>query len=606
MKSEIKISYFSPVQKGVIVEADSVSISTGQVGCEDSGVIIYDDKDNEYRFPFSKEGRRGSLYGMKIHMGVTKQHSYLLYKGDETTVDREAKLLLGNTEWGADSSKTVRGGFYFNDFDWEDDKAPDTAYSDSIIYGLNVRAFTMHKSSAVKNKGTFAGIIEKIDYLRKLGITAVELQPAYNFDEFETVIEKSSGNNVVRLNCWGYKDSYYYAPKSAFAGSLCADIAFKEMVKALHQSGIEVIMHFYFPTEFNRSDILDILRYWVIEYHLDGIHLIGTDIPYNIITGDYILSGTKIIYHEYSYRETEPRFKNTAIFRDQFMIEIRRLLKGDDDMTNALLYHHRHLLSNCGTINYLADYTGFSLFDMTAYDKKRNEPNGEENLDGTNYNYSWNCGYEGPSRKKSITALRLKQLKNALSLLFLSQGTPFIYSGDEFGNTRHGNNNSYCQDNNTGWVKWTNNNISREILAFTKELTAFRKKHPILHLPSEFRILDWQRCGYPDISYHGKEAWRPDLNPYSRTVGIMLCGKYAGKGLNGDDFICIMVNMHWQKRVLALPNLPKELKWDLVYSTDINEPEIKAEENLESIMMAERSICVFISCAVNPNCPLEQ
>ncbi|MCL2718231.1 MAG: hypothetical protein FWE14_05570 [Lachnospiraceae bacterium] len=607
MKQSIRTAYFSPKQKGTIVEAKSVSFNTGQVSGKDSGVIIYDGNNNSYRFPFSERGKRGCLYGLKVYLEVTEKHTYLFYQGNETFVDKDARIIHGNDVWGQDSHDKLRAGFYLDDFEWEKGAHDSHSYSNTVIYGLNVRAFTMHRSSQVKKKGTFAGVCEKTPYLCDLGITALLLMPAYDFNEYETIIDKKSGNEIVRLNCWGFKESFYYAPKSSFAGDERPDFAFKSMVKTLHQNGLEVYMYFYFPPEFNRADILDILRFWVIEYHLDGFHLLGIDIPLKLITQDEVLSGTKIIYNEYAYWEEKPRYKNTGVFRDHFKTEVRRFLKGDEDKTNAFLYHHRNLPANRGSINYLANYDGFSLYDMTAYDQKRNEPNLEANHDGTNYNYSWNCGVEGPSRKKSIVALRTKQLKNALSLLLLSQGTPFIFSGDEFGNTRNGNNNAYCHDNETGWVKWPANIFGRELLSFTKELISFRKKHPLLHLPAELKLLDWKRCGFPDISYHGEEAFRPDLNPYSRTVGIKLCGLYAEReNKQKDDFIFIAINMHWQIKSLALPNLPKDLSWCLVYSTDEREPKIKLSETVtsnsnklstksENIVMGERSICVLIS-----------
>ena len=599
MDHSIQATYFSPKHKGTIATADTVFFSTDQVGGEDSGVIIYDEHNQSYRFSFSKKGCRGCLYGLKINMAVTKRHSYLFFQGNETFIDQNAKIILGNSIWGQDQGNPIRGGFYLDDFDWEDDEYQNIPYSESIIYGLHVRNFTMHRSSGVKKKGTFAGICEKIPYLRDLGVTALLLMPAYDFAECETVSDKKNGNGIMRLNCWGFKESFYYAPKSAFAGDNRPDHAFKSMVKTLHQSGIEVYMYFYFPPEFSRVEIIDVLRFWVVEYHLDGVYLLGVSIPIAIITQDSILSGTKIIYNEYAYGENQTWYGNTGIMRDHFMTEVRQLLKSDEDKINAFLYHHRNLLANRGSINYLADYGGFSLFDMTAYDKKRNELNGEGNQDGTDHNHSWNCGIEGPSRKKNVVALRTKQVKNALSLLFLAQGTPFMFSGDEFGNTRFGNNNAYCQDNEIGWIKWADNNLSRTLLGFTKELIAFRKNHPILHMDSELKILDWQRCGFPDISYHGEAAWRPDLTPYSRAVGMMLCGRYAQRDDESkDDFIFIAINMHWLGCSLALPNLPKGLTWSLVYSTDERKPEMKVLDHSESIMMFERSVCVLISSAV--------
>ncbi|MCL2051740.1 MAG: hypothetical protein FWG91_08450 [Lachnospiraceae bacterium] len=599
MKQSLKAAYFSPQQKGTIAEPGSVSFSTGQVSGKNCGVIIYDGQNNSYRFPFSERGKRGCLYGLKINMKVTAKHSYLFYQEDETFIDNEARIIYGNEKWGKDNSQNLRAGFYLNDFDWEDDVMPDIKYHDSIIYGLNVRAFTMHKSSRVGKKGLFAGICEKIPYLCDLGITGILLMPAYDFNECEKIIDKKSGNEVLRLNCWGFKEGFYYAPKASFAGKERPDFAFKSMVKALHSNGIEAYMYFYFPPDFCPSDILDILRFWVIEYHLDGIFLLGTKIPLAVIVEDPVLSGTKIVYNEYDYAIENPRYKNVGVFRDHFRAEVRQFLKSDEDKVNAFLHHHRHNPGQLNSINYLANYDGFSLYDMVSYDKKRNEPNGEANQDGTNYNYSWNCGIEGPSRKKKVAALRERQLKNALSLLFLSQGSPFIFSGDEFLNSRSGNNNAYSSDNETWWLKWPKN--EPELLSFTQKLIAFRKNHPILHLSSELQILDWQRCGYPDISYHGEGAFRPDLSPYSRTIGIKLCGLYAKTETNAkDDFIFIAINMFWQEALLALPAFKEELTWHLVYSTDEREPEILSSPNSKSnvtqtIKMVERSVCVFIS-----------
>ena len=594
MKKKISPRYFPPREKGATVLTGSVSFCTDMSNATEGGVLIYDEQDNILRLPFSEQGRRGNLCALNVSMGVTDKHTYLYYRGSQTFLDREAKIIVGNEEWERTDEKQLRGAFYFDDFDWGGDMAPNIPWQESFIYGLNVRAFSMHASSGVKNKGTFAGVSAKIPYLKSLGVTAVELLPAYDFDEMDISMDPATGKAVKRLNCWGFKAAHYYAPKTAFAGGKRPDHAFKSMVKSFHKNGMEVHMCFYFPPDYCQADILAILRFWVLEYHIDGISLIGHGLPFALITGDAVLSGTKVSYHEQDYWEEGPRFANTGVFRDGYLADVRRLIRGDEDMAAAFTYRQKEVLPGRGSINYLAAYGGFSLFDSVAYEKKHNMANGEKNQDGSDKNYSWNCGTEGESRKKAIVALRTKQIKNALTLLFMSQGVPYIFSGDEFGNSRHGNNNAYCQDNDTGWVKWNKSAMSRELLDYSRMLSAFRKAHPILRMKGALRGLDWQRCGYPDVSYHGAEAWRPDLYPTSRSLGIMLCGKYAKHdNKSADAFIYLAINMHWQTSTLALPHLPKGLSWQLAFASD--EKVAEPEANTDSIVINERCVMVFIS-----------
>ena len=598
MKEQISPRYFPPREKGATVLTGSVSFCTDMSDALDGGVLIYDEQDNVCRLPFSPQGRRGSLCALNVDMSVTDKHTYLYYRGSQTFLDREAKIIVGNEEWGRTDEKKLRGAFYLDDFDWGRDVAPNIPWHESFIYGLNVRAFTMHASSGVKSRGSFAGVSAKIPYLQSLGVTAVELMPAYDFNEVETITDPANGKESSRLNCWGFKAAHYYAPKTAYAGGERADHAFKSMVKSFHKNGMEVHMCFYFTPEISAADTLAILRFWVLEYHIDGIHLIGHGLPFALITHDALLSGTKLSYHEQDYWEDMPRYANTGLFRDAYLADVRRLIRGDEDMTAAFMYRQKDNMPGRGVINYLAAYGGFSLFDSVAFDKKHNAANGEKNRDGSDKNYSWNCGAEGVSRKKAIVALRTKQIKNALSLLFMSQGVPYIFSGDEFGNSRHGNNNAYCQDNDTGWVKWSKSATSQELLSYTRMLSVFRKSHPILRMKETLRGLDWQRCGYPDVSYHGAEAWRPDLYPISRTLGIMLCGTYAKYNNQcADAFIYLAINMHWQKATLALPHLPQGLVWQMAFSSyeGASEPGLKKD----SILMNERCVCVFISAHID-------
>ena len=379
------------------------------------------------------------------------------------------------------------------------------------------------------------------------------------------------------------------------------------MVKELHRNGIEVIMQFYFPHSVKMGMMLDALGYWVLEYHIDGFHLKGDRIPLQGIATEPLLTDTKLFYYDFPYGqiygENEiPGYRNLGNYNDDYMYTVRSFLKGDEGMVGKFLDLQRKNPSVCGTVNYLTNYYGFTLADMVSYEKKHNEENGEQNMDGSDYNLTWNCGAEGASRKKYVVNLRKKQMKNGLSMLFLAQGTPLIYSGDEFGNTRYGNNNPYCQDNETGWVKWNKNALGKEILSYVKKLIALRKRHPILHNVNELKILDYIGCGYPDLSYHGEEAWRVDFDRSSRFAGVMYCGCYAKKdNREEDDFFYIAYNMHWLTHTFALPKLPRGMKWCLLADTGtsegiMEEPEYAgAEEPKQQAKVEPRTVQIYIS-----------
>ena len=264
-------------------------------------------------------------------------------------------------------------------------------------------------------------------------------------------------------------------------------------------------------------------------------------------------------------------------------------------MINQLLFHMRNNRPETGTINYIAKWDGMRLMDMVSYDRKHNEANGEDNQDGTDYNCSWNCGVEGKSRRKYISDLRLRQMKNALSIVFLSQGTPLLYSGDEFGNTQEGNNNPYCQDNATSWIKWNQTENGSELLEYTKMLISLRKAHPILHSPMPLKGMDYLSCGYPDISYHGREAWKPDTSPASRSIGVMYSGYYGETdGQRDDALFFIGINLHWNEYCFGLPQLPKGKEWTLYASTDSKETAYENTKASEGAALADslHEICV--------------
>ena len=592
METNWRVTCFRPTKQGVVCTKNSVSFAAESVADKECGVVLYDKEGNCYRFPFQKEGRRGNLYGLKIEGEGLNHCFYNYYLGDRIVTDPYAWEIQGLEAWGEKRGRKTRGFLGKRDFDWQGDEPLMIPLNESIFYGLNVRSFTMHKSSGVRNKGTFEGVAEKIPYFRELGITALELMPCYEYDECmeeqkkpailplsaaeplkensrkEEALEDQEGEKPIRLNCWGFQEGFYFAPKAAYSAGRSPVTSFKRLVRKLHQNGIEVIMQFYFPPQIGQMYMLEVIKYWVMEYHIDGVRLNGFHIPLRLIAEDAVLKNTKIWCSYVPGEELpvilNPSFKNFVTDNGNFRYDMRRFLKGDEGLINQALYYQRRNPKEHGVVNYMADYDGFSLYDSVCYERKHNEANGEDNRDGAEVNETWNCGAEGESRKKGIDQLRQRQIKNALSFVLLSQGVPFLFGGDEFACSRFGNNNSYCQDNETGWVKWRKTGFAKEILAYTKFLIRLRKSNGILHMKEELLVMDSIGCGYPDISYHGIEAWRPDLSYLSRIVGVLLCGKYSPE--KGESFY-IACNMHWESHELALPKLSKSKKWTKIADT---------------------------------------
>lgn len=632
MGKKWEVTYFEPKQPGILIEGNKVRFTANLLTDKECGVILYDRRGNQTRFPFHEKGKRGTLYGLAIEGEGLSACTYNFYEGNQVITDPYAREIHGLEKWGSGKTKKRRtcGVLARYDFDWQADKPLMIPLEDSIFYGLNVRAFTMHRSSGVKHRGTFEGIIEKIPYFKELGISAVELMPCYEYDECmvpenpaaqpfpapdldaaahtfgadldmfstdmaraelplspentafsETALKCKDKPEIVRLNCWGFQKGFYFSPKAAYSAVGSPVLSFKNMVYELHQNGIEVIMQFYFPLEIGQLYMLDVIKYWVLEYHIDGVRINGFRIPVSLFAEEPVLKNTKIWCDGYRDEDlpaiANPLFKNFLANNGNFRNDMRRFLKGDVNLMNQMAFYQRRNPAAYGVVNYLADYDGFSLYDSVSYGNKHNEANGEDNRDGTNDNFSWNCGVEGHTRKKAVLTLRQKQIKNALSFVLLAQGVPFIFSGDEFGASRNGNNNCYCQDNETGWINWKNNSFSREIFSYARFLINLRRKHPILHMKEELKIMDYKGYGFPDLSYHGTEAWRPDFSYISQMMGIVLCGQYAPD--KEDDSFYIACNMHWSAHKLALPKLNKNEKWIKIADTSLPCEQDYGEEN---------------------------
>ncbi len=553
-------------------------------------------------------------YSVIIEEPLPRDWSYV-YEADGAVVPDP--FMMNSTaarKFGDDKAAPDRARLYQDDYDWEDDVLPALAYNEIVAYQLHVRGFTADPSSRVNNRGRFSGIAEKIPYLTGLGVNQLVLMPCYEFDEIirpkkngaVDVSDYKRDNGSVarrRVNFWGFTDGCYFMPKASYSnGDPTAE--FKDMVKALHAARIEVIMRFYFPASYNKAFIPDILRFWARQYHVDGFFLMGEDIPMDMIAADVYLRDRKI-YNNFFDKDSLLRKDygcnpNMAIVNSDFMNVCRKYLKSDENQLSDFLFRQRLNPHDVHTVNFITDYYGFTLNDLVTYDYKHNEDNDEDNADGENFNYSWNCGVEGPSRKKAIMALRTRQIKNALVFLLMAQGTPMICAGDEFLDTRGGNNNPYCQDNETGWVVWKNNRQSAEIYDYTKMLIALRREHPVLHPDREFRIMDYAACGFPDLSYHSDLAWNPKFDNHLRHIGLMICGKYARlTRTREDDFFYFAYNMHWEDHSFALPKLPKGLAWQVCFVTCSESSAAVIYESLsgkgETVTVPDRTVAVLRS-----------
>ncbi len=569
-----------PYPLGVYQEQEQIRIAY-ESETPNCGIVLYDRATGEElrREPFLPEERIGRIYCKYMRAADWKDLAYLFYEDGQLKPDWNARGFAADWSFGQERrAEELMAVLPDTKFSWQGDECPRLKLCDSLVYCLHVRGFTAHKSSGVRAAGCFGGIVEKIPYLKELGITTLELQPAYEFVELPAQTQEQ-GVRKPMLNYWGYKRAFYYAPKSAYACGGDAVTEFKELVRSLHANGMELVMQFYFPPEVKAQEMQDVLRYWVLEYHVDGFHLLGDRLPAEVLAADAMLADTKLWYEnadaETGFAGTPAaNYGNLAAYRDDYMYVMRRFLKGDADMLGQVLYQMRHQPTDCGKIHYLTNYGSFTLMDLVSYDRKHNEENGEENRDGNDYNCSWNCGEEGDSRKTKVRSLRKRQIKNAMCMLLLTQSTPLIFMGDEFGNSQKGNNNPYCQDNATAWLDWRDGRKNAELTAFWKQLVALRREHSVLHPEKELKLMDYLACGYPDLSYHGENAWKPQTEYHSRSVGMMFCGKYERRDEQPEKpFLYLAMNLHWEMQELALPRLPKGLHWERLLSTDETTPQ---------------------------------
>ncbi len=441
-----------------------------------------------------------------------------------------------------------------------------------ILYKLHVRSFTMGKGAKVKHPGTFSAVAEKAPYLKKLGITAIMLQPVFDFNE-----HMSDG----RINQWGYncRKSFLFAPKASYAvDENLAQREFFDMVQTCHKNGLDVYMELIdnlYPA--GSYSIKSAMRYYAGIYGVDGFRVSEETVGLKDINNDPILASCRIFAGS---NEGE-----AFCYQDAFQNDMRRYLKGDEGETAFLAADIKDRQTR--RVSFISDNNGFTLHDLFTYDYKHNEDNGEKGKDGTDFNFSWNCGVEGETKIKKINALRLKCMKNAIAGLFLSGGIPEILFGDEMGHSKAGNNNSFCQDNEISYPDWEKIKKNKEIYDFYCFLIEFRKSHPLFNMRHKLHEADFAGVGMPEISVHSEEPWKMDYSPYKRVIAFYFAGRYVKQNLmDYENDYYLVYNMHWEGHTLALP--VTNAKGRVVFDTD--DKKRKDQEIGDNITVAPRSM----------------
>ncbi len=558
-----------PQPFGAVVDGSGVNFAVQVPAGKKCGLLLYREggKEPEHSFDMSEDEGIGEVRFLRLEDIEAEKYEYNYVIDGKVYVDPYVREIAGKKRFGRrydENPHQIRGRLVSAEYNWESDSRLHLPWHEVIAYSLHVRGFTKHSSSRVQHRGTYRGVIEKLPYLRELGINQIQCMPIYEFDECAS----------ARINYWGYGPAYYFAPKEAYAAGDSAVRELKDMVKACHREGIEVVLEMPFAGGIPAQTALECLRAYMLEYHIDGFVVNPYCVPWDMLTKDPLLKDIKLMRKD-----------------DTFQNIMRRFLKGDENMVNDVIRALRHNSAADGKCNYITTHTGFTLWDLVSYDSKHNEANGENNTDGPDYNYSWNCGAEGPSRKKTVMELRKSQVKNAFLLLLSAQGTPCLLAGDEFYNSQKGNNNVYCQDNEIGWVDWSRLKTDDSLFQYVKSVIAFRNAHPCLHRPEELMGFDRTACGVPDVSYHGENAWQIKAEVSSRQLGVL----YSGADAGGVE--CFFAyNMHWLPHVFALPSPGKDKKWRLL--TDAGNrmpgtlPELRDQKKIE---VAQRSIAVLVS-----------
>ena len=614
---------------------------------------------------FLPDVRPGQLYGYRVS-GPYDPERGLRFNSSKLLLDPYGKAIAGEVNWSdemfgyvvGDPSEDVARDFrddawgmpksvvIDNAFDWHNDKKLGIPLHQSVIYEVHVKGFTrLCPNVPDKLRGTYAGLGSSaaIDYLKSLGVTAVELLPVHAHIDDQVLVDRGL------TNYWGYNSIGFFAPHADYSssGAMGEQVSeFKSMVRNLHASGIEVILDVVYnhtaegnhlgPTlcfrgvdniayywvhpedprfyrdftgtgnTFNLLHprtlqlVMDSLRYWVLEMHVDGFRFdlastLARDHQgvnklhafFEIIHQDPVLSQVKLIAEPWDVGDGGYQVGNFPVlwaeWNGKYRDTVRSFWKGDEGRIGEMAYRlmgSPDLYQHDGrrpyaSINFVTAHDGFTLNDLVNYNEKHNEANGENSQDGENNNQSWNCGAEGPTDDPKINTLRRRQRRNFLTTLFLSQGVPMVCGGDEFGRTQKGNNNAYCQDSEISWFNWDRDETQEQLLAFTKKLIRFRKDHPVFRRPkffqgrrirgSEIRDVMWFNPGGNEMS---EEEWS---SPFVRCLGMLLSGdtidvlNFEGQPIRDETFL-MLINAHYEPIPFVLPG-EEHLEWELILDT---------------------------------------
>lgn len=637
---------------GATQSRNGVSFTIHSFGATSCTLLLFHPQEKEpyARLKFPESYHIGNTFSMLVFGLDIEEFEYafqldgaydrekgLLFDKNNVLLDPYARAVTGQRKWG--ERPEGENGFVYharvveNNFDWGNVRQLELPFEDLVIYEMHVRGFTKDESSGVKGGGTYEGLRQKVPYLKDLGINAVELMPIFEFDEME-------GTRIVdgeRLyNYWGYNTVCFFAPNTGYSEEVEHNHEgdeLKRLIYELKKNGIEVILDVVFnhTAEGNEDGpcfsfkgidndiyyiltpdgyyynfsgcgnvmncnhpavsrfIIECLRYWVVEYRVDGFRFDLASILtrdqkgapmaepplLQSIACDAILGKVKLIAEAWDagglYQVGSfPSWSRWAEWNGRYRDDIRRFIKGDEGMAGTAitritgsrdLYNPVHR-GESASVNFITCHDGFTLYDLYCYNEKHNEKNGWDNTDGDNNGNSWNCGVEGETDDPQIEGLRRRMVKNAFATLMCSRGPAMFYAGDEFCNTQFGNNNAYCQDNIISWLDWTRLDQYREIHDYFRYMIAFRKKYAILRKTT--KISD---CGLPEISIHNGFPWNGGTDSSSRLVGIM----YAGRDENDtrDDIIFYCMNAYWEPLIMQLPELPNGLQWKVCMNTSV-------------------------------------
>ena len=618
-------------------------------------MIVFDLDIEEFEYAYRLDGPYDEKKGLR-------------FDKNKILLDPYARAVTGQSQWGHvnNAQHGYRARVVQSNFDWGDQRHHSIPMEDLIIYELHVRGFTMDESSGVKHHGTFEGLREKIPYLKELGVNAVELMPIFEFDEMRDV--RLIDENEL-IDFWGYNPVSFFAPNTSYCSSMEYNregLELKTLIKDLHDNGIEVILDVVFNhtaegNEFGpcfsfkgfdnniyymltpdghyynfsgcgntlncnhpvvRDMILECLRYWVIEYRVDGFRFDlasilgrnddGTPLSQppllRSLAFDSILGNVKLIAEAWDagglYQVGSfPSWKRWAEWNGRYRDDMRRFLKGDDFLAQTAaaritgspdLYDPAYRGGNA-SINFLTCHDGFTLYDLYSYNQKHNEANGWGNTDGADDNNSWNCGVEGETDDPAILALRKRLMKNACAVLLCSRGTPMFLSGDEFADTRYGNNNPYCQDNLISWLDWSLLKKNKDLFDFFQYMIQFRKDHPVIR-----KDLEPSYLGVPAMSTHGLT---PDKTNFSGDSHVV-CVRFAGynEATQKEDLVYLAVNSGWFPVTLTLPELPEHYEWKVAVNTGDPKCQFFHKNSMPTveskIFLGERSVIIFVATVI--------